>query len=408
MNDARFSYAASFVTKSLGLIEGSLLPQDLPSQLVDDICSATRGLSSKDETEPYIEKQLTSFSVGLQESDLERYGVHLRKARWPDGRRYALCLTHDVDNIERPLKHLWETRSRFRTADLLLALLGVRSVYNNIDVIAKTERNRKLRSSFYFLTSNYSLKEMQETTKDLAENGWDLGLHGDFGTHDSAQKMRESVDAFSGAMGFPPRGIRQHYLKFSFDKTWEIMESIGFDYDSSVGLNDRLGFKLGLATPFHPPRGDWSEMNILELPLTLMDTTLWGYLKLTEEDGLRATKQLLSSVEAVEGLFTLLWHQEAIRMKGGRLYWKILDDMSKGDCFIADGIGISRWWRLRSAARLLRQGKRVLGEEWPRGLCLRAKFAEGVSVNHLNCTTKTDGDFKRIIVKGSGFGLEVS
>ncbi len=119
-------------------------------------------------------------------------------------------------------------------------------------------------------------------------------------------------------MGFRPSGLREHYLKFDFAKTWGIMEAAGFDYDTTVGTNDRLGFKVGLATPFHPPDGSWSPMSLLELPLVLMDTTLWGYLKRSEEEGLGDAVRMMNAVEEVEGLFTLLWHQEAVRMKGGR------------------------------------------------------------------------------------------
>ena len=68
-------------------------------------------------------------------------------------------------------------------------------------------------------------------------------------------------------------------------------------------------------------------MNLLELPLVLMDTTLWGYLKRTEEEGFADAMRMMKAVEEVEGLFTLLWHQEAVRMRGGRIYWALLDEI---------------------------------------------------------------------------------
>ncbi len=144
--------------------------------------------------------------------------------------------------------------------------------------------------------------------------------------------------------------MRGHYLKFDFKKTWGIMEAVGFDYDSTVGTNDRLGFKLGLATPFHPPDIQWDPMRLLEIPLTLMDTTLWGYLKKDEESGIGEIQRMIDMVEQVGGLFTLLWHQEAVKMVGGRLYWGLLDLFKRKGCFVGSGAEIADWWERRSAA----------------------------------------------------------
>jgi hypothetical protein len=407
LNEARLSYAVDFVRDSLGLVDDSLKAEDLPVGLVDDICTVTKGVTQQESSEPFIEKELLSFSAWLQESDLDRHRVHLRKARWPDGRQFGVCLTHDVDNVGRPLAHLWKTRDRFAAKDLVLGLLGLRSVYNNIALIARHEMERKVKSSFYFLTSNYPLEELRGSAEDLVSRGWDIGLHGDFGTHDSAEKMQQSMRAFEVSLGFRPKGIREHYLKFDFAKTWEILESQEFDYDSSVGMSDRLGFRLGLATPFHPPDKDWAKMRLLELPLTLMDTTLWGYLRLKEADGKAAFARMLSSVEAVGGLFTLLWHQEAVRMKGGRLYWTILDELAGRDCFIADGATVSKWWRSRSESRLIREASKYRANRWPPDLRLLAKLSDGVRINLTNCVVEKQGEMSLVRGLGPDFTVEV-
>src|SRR5208283_2040508 len=120
----------------------------------------------------------------------------------------------------------------------------------------------------------------------LHKKGWESGLHGDFGTHDSLEEMRKAVERLTEGIGLSPRGLREHYLRFDYAKSWQIMEESGFDYHTTVGTNDALGFKLGLATPFHPPDATWAPMRLLELPLSLMDTTLWGYLKKSEEEGM--------------------------------------------------------------------------------------------------------------------------
>jgi hypothetical protein len=184
------------------------------------------------------------------------------------------------------------------------------------------------------------------------------------------QKMAESVKRFSTQLGFKPRGVREHYLKFEFGKTWEIMDASRFEYDTTVGLNDRLGFKLGLATPFHPPDSGWNPLRLLELPLTLMDTTLWGYLKKDEESGMAEIQAMVDKVRGVGGLFTLLWHQEAVKMRGGRLYWRLLDRFGRDNCFIGSGAELADWWVRRSAPLRLEGRTFHFDGKAPTGCCL--------------------------------------
>ena len=316
------AYVASLLEENLGLVSGSLDAEAVPAELVDEVCSTlTRCAGREDEVEsPFLEKQFLSFLSDLESSELEARGYFVRKALWPRGAPYAVCLTHDVDNLSRPLSHVWKTRGRFSSTDLLRHILGVSSLYNNVRRIVREEGRRGFHSSFYFLTTNYPLGELREAVTQLSEMGWDIGLHGDFGTHDSLDEMARSLERFRSALGFRPRGVREHFLRFDPSKTWDVVSEAGFDYDTTVGNNDRLGFKVGLATPFHPPDAEWRASRIVEIPLSLMDTTLWGYLKKDEESGHAEIRRMVDRVKDVGGLFTLLWHQEAVRMKGGRLY----------------------------------------------------------------------------------------
>jgi hypothetical protein len=264
-----------------------------------------------------------------------------------------------------------------------------------------------MKSSFYFLSSNYPLDRLTHRVKELVEGGWDVGLHGDFGTHDSSEEMKKAVGRFAAGLGFHPKGVREHFLKFDFKKTWSIMEESGFEYDTTVGLNDRLGFKLGLTSPFHPPGSDWSPMKLVELPLTLMDVTLWGYLKLTEGEGYKAVGGLMQRVEEVGGLFTLLWHPESVRMRGGRLYEKILTDISGKKCYTGSGQSMSDWWNARAAPLVLKNREYYFTKEPPKGLFLTCKVSGDKDISVKNGTVVKTGDSYLIGVGGLDFRLSV-
>ncbi len=369
-------YASGFVEEALGLPAGMLSPSQVPVPLRNAVLSSVAGDEAAVSAAPAVDGLVNAFRDKLEAEALESTGLFASKAKWPGGAPFAACLTHDVDTISRPISQVLERRTRFAASDLLLAMAGARSLYDNIDYVASMESARNVRSSFYLLSSGYDLASVSAEVGRLLRGGWEVGLHGDFGTHDSLDAMRAAVEKLKAGTGVVPEGLREHYLRFDYGKTWEIAEEAGFAYDTSVGNRDKLGFRIGVSTPFHPPSRGGGRMKILELPMALMDTTLWGYLKLDEEKGLEEARSLIESVSKVNGLFTLLWHQESVRMKGGRIYPKLVDELVKRKAFVAGGAAIANWWRARAAP--LRMAERGAGfdvDDAPKGLCVnfRAK-----------------------------------
>jgi hypothetical protein len=406
LNPGSSAYAALFLEESLGLAQGTLRGDGVPRELAEMLADSVRGSESSASPEPFLEQRVLRFLEELEQTLLDRDGFLLRKARWPHGVGYATCLTHDVDNISRPLGHLLKVRKRFSSADQILAVLGLKSLYDNIAYVASLEDQRKLRSSFYFLTHNYDLARLSPELRGLRERGWDIGLHGDFGTHTSQDGMAEAVSRFRAATGFDPKGVREHFLQFEFGTTWEIVEGAGLDYDTTVGNRDELGFRLGLCTPFHPPDRDWRPMRVIELPLVLMDTTLWGYLGRSEEEGKQDVVDFKNKVAGVGGLFTVLWHQEAARMKGGRIYPWLLDRIAGDGCFIGSASVIADWWSARGRP-MLHSGTAYSMEEAPRGLQLKFKAKEERKISVDGGRVEVKGTEASIAVDGESFRVRV-
>jgi hypothetical protein len=406
------SYALAFLEDSLGLMSGSLKKEAVPRDLVDQLGSVMRGSLPKDSAAPSLEVGIKAFLGQVERSSIEDRGYFIRKARWPDAAPLAVCLTHDVDNIERPLGHLLKTKDRFSKVDFEKARKGLLSLYDNIELIGEKEGAEGFRSSFYFLSANYPLAKVRQAARTLHAKGWEIGLHGDFGTHDSESEMKKAVERLTEGVGIRPRGLREHYLRFDYGKSWRVMEDAGFDYDTTVGNSDKLGFKLGLATPFHPPDEGWKPMRLLELPLSLMDTTLWGYLKRSEEEGFDDVTKSMGMVEGVEGLFTLLWHQEAVRMRGGRIYWKVLKALGRRKgIFVGSGAEVARWWRAREVPLNLAEGGRLitLGARPPKGLKLILKTSAGTKMRIASGSVSKGRRGERLVSpSGPAFRLEIA
>jgi hypothetical protein len=408
-------YVVGFLEESLGLAGGALQPEQVPKALVDELASVLRGSPPRDSSTPSLERRVSDFLATLERSALEETGFFVRKARWPNAARLAVCLTHDVDNIERPMEHILKVKDRFSKEDFARSMEGKLSLYDNLELIGKREGAEGFRSSFYLLSATYPLGKVRAAARRLHSKGWEIGLHGDFGTHDSDLEMKKAVERLTKGVGIRPRGLREHYLRFDFRKSWTVMDGAGFDYDTTVGNNDRLGFRLGLATPFHAPDSGWRRLSLLELPLSLMDTTLWGYLKKGEEEGFADVMRLMEMVEEVEGLFTLLWHQEAVRMKGGRIYWRILRELGRRkSVFVGNGLEVARWWRARKAPLRLSSGGRLitLGGRSPKGLTLILKTRPGTKLKVRSASVSSRvlrGQAERLVSPtGPSFKLELS
>lgn len=404
MNQRR-EYASHFLEQSLGLAKGTVEPGAVPTEFVASLAEAMTGSEGSRSPGPLLEESVKEVGRDVLQSMLETDGRVVWKERWPGGARYAACLTHDVDNLSWPVSHLLRQRERFSAKDFLLGVTRLRDPYDNTSYAVQIERRRNLRSSFFFLTEAYDLGPKAKTLASIRNLGWEVGLHGDFGTHDSPEKMAAAVKSLERSLGFPPAGVREHYLRFDFGSTWKIMDDAGFVYDSTVGNTDRTGFRTGLCNPFHPPDGSWRPFRLLEIPLVLMDVTLWGYLKRDEKGGLEDFESLKRSVEMVNGLFTILWHPESFRMRGGRIYPQLLDRLLSDGCFVSSGLGVADWW-LRRESPLVSEGKTFRMAEAPRGLVLRFKSKGGEIPRASGGEVKIGRDSASI--EAAGGPLEVS
>jgi len=401
-------YSASLLADHLGLPKGQLRPEDISDEFIASVRSSLIDPPQGGFDSPVLDAAIQTFARQLERVELERDGFSVRKAKWPGGSKFAICLTHDVDNVSRPRSHILKVRKRFGGWEVVGALLGLTSLYNNMGAIAKQEEARGFRSSFYLMSAEYPLRRQKLLVNSLMARGHEVGLHGDFGTHDSLERMKEAVSRFQGELGFKPIGVREHYLKFDWKKTWGVVEGAGFDYDTTVGMAEKVGFKVGLASPFYPPSEDYVPMRLLELPLTLMDTTLWGYLKEGEEQGFNHVLEMMGKVEDVGGLFTLLWHQEAVKMRGGRIYWRLLDEFKKKGCFVGSGLEVAIWWRARGVP-LLRSGSLItLGGPPPKGLVLVVKARDGLKVTSSSASVARSGSDYLVSPTDSSFRMEVS
>jgi len=235
---------------------------------------------------------------------------------WPDGRRAAVILTHDVESAE----------------GLRLAL-----------ELADMEEERGLRSSFNVVASWYPID--RGAVRELQERGFEIGVHGVY--HD--RSMFSSREAFlsqqprvrAAAQEFSAEGFRSP----ATHRVFEWLRELPVAYDCSIPHSD----------PFEPQPGGCCSLwpffigDVVELPYTLpQDHTLFTLL------AHRTPELWLAQLDAIEdefGLVQALTHPDRGYLGDAdkrALYAEFLDGIvGRETLWNALPRDVAHWWRKR-------------------------------------------------------------
>jgi len=302
--------------------------------------------------------------------------------KWKNGANYAVILTHDVDHL--PSKHITITFNRLLhghhdsgfTANLLscskefLSYLslskptwellhwlrkedeyGFRSVF----FMSANTKHRHFKDPSYWIHSKLMYKgkkiPLSHAVKDMEENGWEIGLHASINSYRDQQLLSKEKDLLVNKTGCAVAGVRHHHLRFDIQKTWRIHESVGFSYDTTLGYNERNGFRAGIAFPFTPyDLLNDREYNLLELPMSIMDGNFFtdhGE-KLDALKAVQRCKKLFDAVEQNQGLLVVNFHPHyyaTTHPDWWTVYEYVLKRSSEPSVWVATGNEITEWWK---------------------------------------------------------------
>jgi len=283
------------------------------------------------------------------------------KVSYPENKKFAVCLTHDIDVLYLPkLTSIFESYKSFLKGQIITSLNQFKPLINkkynpwwNIKKIIEIEERYNAKSSFYFLTLekneidfNFTIDELEPEITYIYDNGCEVGLHGGFGEYNNADKIVEKRKRLEKILGKKVVGYRNHYIKFKTPDTWEILSKAGFLYDTTFGYADCVGFRNGMCHPFKPYNlKTEKEIDILEIPLVIMDCTLFEYMHLEIDEAWKTIKMLIDTVERYYGVITILWHNTYMIDKKYELYEKILSYCVKRNAWLTTCHNVAKWWK---------------------------------------------------------------
>jgi hypothetical protein len=215
---------------------------------------------------------------------------------------------------------------------------------NTFDWIMDVSEQYGLQSAFYFFgggsdphDTDYQLDHpaIRHLMRCIHSRGHEIGLHPSYGTYQKPQLIRQEADHLrkictEEGITQTEWGGRMHYLRWEHPTTLRAWSDAGMAYDSTLSYPDHAGFRCGTCfeyTAFDPVAQEALRLRVR--PLIVMEVTVMApqYMSLgTTEAALAKFIALKKTCRALNGCFTLLWHNSQLESESDRqIYQKILN-----------------------------------------------------------------------------------
>ena len=243
-------------------------------------------------------------------------------------------LSHDVDWRKQgpEPEHIIERKERFDPQ--LFEKTPLDKMYYNFPEFIEIEEKFGTKSTFFFRTmyENGNIYDYEDEINLLNKKGWEIGLHLDPSSVNNLEEIRKEKKILEDISNDKILGNRVHFLKTN-DQLQSKLKELDFVYDSSIKktkdhYKDDLGFFV--------------KNEIIEFPITIMDAYLFTYMKIKEEKIISIIDETLNYARknnVEDNIISILWHDNVLKMKGGRAYPKIFEFLStQEDVVMCNGI----------------------------------------------------------------------
>jgi hypothetical protein len=191
----------------------------------------------------------------------------------------------------------------------------------------------------------YDIGDVHEQVERLTQQGYEIGVHG-IDAWWSEEKGRQELNRIAESTGRKDIGVRMHWLCFDRDAP-SVLARAGFDYDSSFGYNEAIGYRGGTLQVFQPV----GVSRLLELPLHIQDTALFNTqrLGLTEAQAWDLCTGIMDAATRYGGVVTVLWHMRSLAPERlwGEFYVRLVQELKERGAWFGTASQVVQLFRKR-------------------------------------------------------------
>ena len=216
-----------------------------------------------------------------------------------------------VTNIMIALRFLFGTDDWW-TLDELLELEkkeGVRSHFN----FHADQRRKNLKRWIFDPSYDITSRRIQRFMQRAMSQGFTVGLHPCFDAWKVSTLIQTQKKNLEASLGHEVSSCRQHWLRFSWQNTWDAQEKTGIELDTTLMFNDRPGFRNSAALQWNPFNANsGSRHTLYALPTVFMDSHLYDYQAMTDVERKKHIVGWIEEINQVAGQAALLWHPHTL------------------------------------------------------------------------------------------------
>jgi len=258
-------------------------------------------------------------------------------------RSFGSKITFDIDNPWAFLHKGWIRTTGGLLKDLIKCNLSnfiyrlsvitgkKKDPFDQYNYILQLEKQSGHDFTFFFLSGNTGKFDTNLALKKKAfklllrqlKGDHDIGIHPSYRSNKSFKTLQEEFERFSAISGSKSHISRQHFLMIRFPETYRRLIQLGVEADYSLGYAGVTGFRAGTSLPFrfYDIENEFTTPLIL-YPFIIMDVTLRQYLNLSPEAAIKHIRHLYIKTREVNGIFTVLWHNESLSEHGEWKGWR--------------------------------------------------------------------------------------
>lgn len=194
----------------------------------------------------------------------------------------------------------------------------------------------------------YDVTEIPRYVRMVREAGCEVALHG-IDAWSDVGAAQEEAGRISSVTGEAPAGVRMHWLYYG-EQSNELLDRAGFEYESTSGYNEAIGYKAGTTQVFRP----LSSARMLELPMHIQDCAMFfpDRMNLRPQEAWERCDRLRAHAKEAGGVITLNWHDRSLvpERLWGSFYERLIERFEADGAWFATAKQAAAWFAKRRQA----------------------------------------------------------